>query len=650
MNTHIIIFNKKFTQKSALISMNKFSIIILLFVSFTASSQIKKTLQIISDTTKIVGFDSSGNQLILKNGTEKRTNAFLKNKLGGITEFNYAVDSVWVEHDTLFVQRAILHKFKLNSTNNSIQNIFTNGLVISNDTIRHGGNLNTNTSINLNNNNYTIKQDSTNYTAFSPSIFSSRRAGTNTKTSFEQRNAYFLTTVSNNNIIQSQLLLNDTISTLKYKNTAITLNDQKVVYNAKQHSFNGDWLKIPEKTQTQLDSLSLFRPAGSLIYNKTTKGLYVSDGNTMTPSAIEYLDGSEIQTVTPTSWATNNGIGIPLFRIRHPNNVSGLNNSKSINQDFKIIPYQYGMAIEYNGVLENWVGEFSIHKGSNYYDMGDGGQGWGGVLWIGDDYDSGGLRFTARNSTFTGGNIKWTEISSEQFSSASAGNIRLRLVDSTDRIDFVTGTRGSTKVYGSIGTSGIKFPSVGNVNRITNPLKGLTVFDNSDSTLKVYNGLDWNNINNSDLMVGKSGIKFPAVNNISAILTPLKGLTVFDNFDSTLKVYNGHNWNVLNVNNRLGADTININTTFTDLTKQVQYVNASNGNIIIILPPISNNLSGLIFKIIKTDNSSNSVKVVTNGLNSINGVIFKEIQIQYECMNLYSNGINEWIATKESSY
>ncbi len=630
--------------------MRKYSTLLLLFISFVAKSQDKKTLQIISDTIKIVGIDSSGNQLILKNGTENRTNAFLKNKLGGITEFNYAVDSVWVENDTLFVQRAVLHKFKLNSTNNSTQNIFTNGIIISNDTIRHGGNLNTSTFINLNYNNYIIKQDSANYTEFSPSIFSSRRVGTNIKTSFEQRDAYFLTTVSNNNIIQSQLLLNDTISTLKYKNTDITLNDQSVVYNANQHYFNGDWLKIPEKTQTQLDSLSSFSPAGSLIYNKTTKGLYVSDGNRVTPSAIEYVDGSEIQTDTPTDWATNFGTKIPVFRIRHPINVLGTNNSNSINRDFKIIPYQFGMAIEYNGVLENWVGEFSIHKGLNYYDRGDGGNGWGGIFWVGDDNDFGGLRITARNNIVNGGNIKWTEISSEQFNSASAGNIRLRLVDSTDRIDFVTGSRGSTNVYGFISTSGIKYPSVGNVNSISNPLKGLTVFDNSDSTLKVYNGLDWNDLNNSNLIVGKSGIKFPAISNVTTISTPLKGLTVFDDSDSTMKVYNGLNWNGLNLNKRFGADTININTTFTDLTKQVQYVNASNGSIIITLPPISNKLSGLIFKVIKTDNSSNSVKVIKNGLNSINGVVFKEIQNQYECMNLYSNGINEWVATKESSY
>ena len=336
---------------------------------------------------------------------------------------------------------------------------------------------------------------------------------------------------------------------------------------------NNGVVEIPLFIQSQINSLS--PPVSTLAYNTTTNAIYVSDGNKMNPAALEYLDGIEIQTSTPTEWA--DGLKIPVFRIRHPNNVSSIphnrrfsskglidennnfrdkvNNRKSIFQDFKIIPYQYGMAVEYNGVLENWVGEFSIHRGFDYYDMGDGGDGWGGVLWVGDDYDTGGLRMTARNNTITGGNIKFTEISSELFFGASAGNLRLRLVDSTDRIDLLWGGRGSNNVVSYIGQTGIKFPTVSNVSSIASPIKGLTVFDDADCTMKVYTGANWGDLS-INKFIGQTGIKFPSVSNVSSIPTLIKGLTVFDDTDSTMKVFTGANWGDLSVNKFIGQTGI----------------------------------------------------------------------------------------------
>jgi hypothetical protein len=83
----------------------------------------------------------------------------------------------------------------------------------------------------------------------------------------------------------------------------------------------------------------------------------------------------------------------------------------------------------------------------------------------------------------------------------------------------------------------------------------------------------------------------------------------------------------------------------------VQYVDASNGNIIITLPLISDNSSGLIFKIIRVDGSSNSITVsVTDSSNTINGLSSKNIQNQFDCINLYAKGKNKWIATREMGY
>jgi len=533
-------------------------------------------------------------------------------------------------------------------------------------------------------------------------------------------------------------------------------------------SSNNGLVQIPLYTQSQINSFS--PQIGTLAYNTTTEALYSSDGNKMNPVALEYLDGNEIQTALPTSWA--NGSKIPVFRIRHPINIMGnpynrkpafkglsvdnkkfldkFYNRKSIFQDYKIMPYQYGMAVEYNGVLENWVGEFSIHRGFDYYDMGDGGDGWGAVFWVGDDYDTGGLRMTARNNKLTGGSIKFTEISSELFVGASAGNLRLRVVDTTDRFDFLWGGRGSNNVFsfisqtgikfptvsnvslinspikgltvfddadstmkvftGSnwgdlsinkyIGQTGIKFPSVSNVASIASPIKGLTVFDNADSTMKVFTGAVWGDLNtnkfigqtgikfpsvsnvasiaspikgltvfdnadstmkvftgavwgdlNTNKFIGQTGIKFPSVSNVASIASPIKGLTVFDNADSTMKVFTGAVWGDLNNQRLTGSDSISNNKTLSYTSKQVQYVDASNGNIIITLPLISDNSSGLIFKIIRVDSTLNSVTVaVTDNSNTINGLSSKNIQNQFDCMNLYTKGKNKWIATREMGY
>lgn len=354
-------------------------------------------------------------------------------------------------------------------------------------------------------------------------------------------------------------------------------------------------LAISQLNQNQIDSLSF--PIGKLAFNTTTKGLFVSDGTIFNSSAIEELDGIEIQTITPTEWA--NGNKIPVLRLRHPNNVEQLNGSSSITRDYKIIPYSAGMAVEYAGVLEHWVGQFSIHRGINYHDTGDGGNGWGGVLWVGDDADTGGLRMTSRDNKFyNNGNLKWTEISSEKFTQLSAGNLRLRVVDSTDRIDFVRGGRGSNNVYAFLGPNGFQIPSVSNSNSIVTPSKGLIVFDNADSTLKFHTGSAW--------------------------VTPNK--------------------------QQSGKDIITISTVLTYTGNRVKFVNATTGNLIITLPPISSESSGHIYKIIRTDNTSNTVTISASNTNKINNVSIKALPTQFDCINFYSNGLNDWVATKESAF
>ena len=117
------------------------------------------------------------------------------------------------------------------------------------------------------------------------------------------------------------------------------------------------------------------------------------------------------------------------------------------------------------------------------------------------------------------------------------------------------------------------------------------------------------------------------MSNVSSIPTPVKGLTVFDDTDSSMKVFTGAVWADLNEQRLTGSDSITTNITLEYTSKQVHYVDASNGNIIITLPPLSINSSGLIFKIIRVDSTSNSITVsVTDNSNTINGLLSKNIE------------------------
>ena len=167
--------------------------------------------------------------------------------------------------------------------------------------------------------------------------------------------------------------------------------------------------------------------------------------------------------------------------------------------------------------------------------------------------------------------------------------------------------------------------------------------------MKVFTGGVWGDLS-INKYIGQTGIKFPSVSSVASIASPIKGLTVFDNADSTMKVFTGGVWSDLNNQRLTGTDSITTNITLSYASKQVQYVDASNGNIVITLSTISDNLSGLIFKIIRVDGSSNSVTVVAGNSSTINGVSSKSIQNQFDCMNLYSKGINVWLATREIGY
>jgi len=201
-------------------------------------------------------------------------------------------------------------------------------------------------------------------------------------------------------------------------------------------------------------------------------------------------DGISPYATTPIGWA--DGKNIPVFRIRHPNTVSFQQNiNTSLQRDFKIYPYQYGMNIDYNGIVECWVGEWSIHRGLGYYDTEGKGNGWGGVLWVGDDHDLGGIRATARNNELLNGNIAYGELSVEKFSTEANGDFRFRLPSEQNQFQFVYGPRGSTNIVAKISDKGFFIPVVSSVGILPTPEKTQILFDSTAGQFKGYDGTQW---------------------------------------------------------------------------------------------------------------------------------------------------------------
>ncbi|MFL6438648.1 MAG: beta strand repeat-containing protein [Terriglobales bacterium] len=101
--------------------------------------------------------------------------------------------------------------------------------------------------------------------------------------------------------------------------------------------------------------------------------------------------------------------------------------------DFLITPYKFGMAMEYNGVLEFWVEQFSIH---NHCVACGGAQ-----LWVGDDSDTGGLWSTARIASLA--DTGSVTLAADKFDHTSHGSLSLTTRNPTDSVIFTNGPFGA---------------------------------------------------------------------------------------------------------------------------------------------------------------------------------------------------------------
>ena len=243
--------------------------------------------------------------------------------------------------------------------------------------------------------------------------------------------------------------------------------------------------------QARVDSIFYLQAAEDSLsfisFNRKVKSVYTDPDDKISP-----------YTSTPTAWALSFANNLPVFRIRHPNNVSSGVGNTSILRDFLIVPYQYGFAIEFNGVVECWAGEWSFHRHDFYKDTEGNGDGYGAVMWVGDDQDGGGIRFTARNNTHKGGNVVYGEMSVEKFGlgTMSDGDMRFRLPSNQDEFQFVYGGRGSKNIVARVSDKGFFLPAVSSSAAITAPEKGQVYFDSTAAEFKGYDGNEWVSLSN----------------------------------------------------------------------------------------------------------------------------------------------------------
>jgi len=111
-------------------------------------------------------------------------------------------------------------------------------------------------------------------------------------------------------------------------------------------------------------------------------------------------------------------------------------------KDFLIVPYTYGMSMEYAGVLEAWVDDFSVHTNQRFQ-----GTDTPARFWVGDESDLGGLFVTAMNNG--GGSASYVDIVADRFTHQSHGTLQFQVRNPQDGFRFMWGPYGQevTRAY-----------------------------------------------------------------------------------------------------------------------------------------------------------------------------------------------------------
>jgi hypothetical protein len=120
--------------------------------------------------------------------------------------------------------------------------------------------------------------------------------------------------------------------------------------------------------------------------------------------------------------------------------------------DFFITPYNAGMSIEFKGIVECWVEDWSIHNNNR----GGGLIGEPANLWIGDNLDIGGVRISGVINADQ--SVQYGEIVSERFTDLSHGDLRFVVRDDADGFGFRWGAKDADVEKVRITKTGVRIP------------------------------------------------------------------------------------------------------------------------------------------------------------------------------------------------
>ncbi len=138
-------------------------------------------------------------------------------------------------------------------------------------------------------------------------------------------------------------------------------------------------------------------------------------------------------------------------------------------KDFIIAPYTYGMAIEYAGVLEAWVDDFSVHTNHRFQPISTPAR-----FWVGDEGDTGGLFVTAFHN---GGTNSYTVLASDRFTHTSHGPLVFQVRDPADTYKFQWGPYNSEVTRASFSNTA----TATNLNLMYGSVQGTVTADSNNN-------------------------------------------------------------------------------------------------------------------------------------------------------------------------
>lgn len=136
------------------------------------------------------------------------------------------------------------------------------------------------------------------------------------------------------------------------------------------------------------------------------------------------------------TWTEN-----PPMRLR----VSRAESDDRGGRHLLLVPYAFGMAVEYAGVIEVWSQELSVHNNSQ------GGNDDSAKLWVGNHTDTGGVAISASDRP---GSPKFAQFAAQTFSEGPHGDIRFVVREPNGRFDFRVGPPDGEQAVAAVTAEG----------------------------------------------------------------------------------------------------------------------------------------------------------------------------------------------------